>query len=241
MQPIVLRGNATPLYGFLSFLHTHLDAGDEQPRILDCGAGGAVPPLALFHQHGYLCQGIDISSEALTKANEFVQNHKFDITLEQADMRALPFADASFDAVYEHYSMCHLSKADTLKAISEMLRVIKPGGFAFFGVISDASFPIFGTEVRQGEYALNEGGHQVLHSYYADGELENLLPPCNIVQYETRKLRHRARINAITLEQWQQMYGDVHTPLTPAQWRAEFSRREELFVYEHRYYLVQKR
>jgi ubiquinone/menaquinone biosynthesis C-methylase UbiE len=32
--------------------------------------------------------------------------------------------------------MCHLSKADTARAVSEMHRVLKPGGLGFLGVIS---------------------------------------------------------------------------------------------------------
>lgn len=43
----------------------------------------------------------------------------------------MPFEAETFDYVYEHYSMCHLSKKDTALAIDEMYRVLI-GQFASF-------------------------------------------------------------------------------------------------------------
>jgi hypothetical protein len=40
---------ATPLYEFLR----QCNASPLAKKILDCGAGGARPPLSLFHHHGY--------------------------------------------------------------------------------------------------------------------------------------------------------------------------------------------
>ena len=44
------------------------------------------------------------------------------------DMRELPFADGQFDAVVSSYAIDHLRRADRPKAISEVARVLKPGG-----------------------------------------------------------------------------------------------------------------
>ncbi|WP_105385907.1 class I SAM-dependent methyltransferase [Neorhizobium alkalisoli] len=48
------------------------------------------------------------------------------VTGRQADAAALPFEDASFDAVIAMHMLYHL--ADQLAAIVEMFRVLKPGG-----------------------------------------------------------------------------------------------------------------
>lgn len=46
-----------------------------------------------------------------------------------ADARALPFADASFDAVFSHWVIHNLPNAtDRICGLDEMLRVLKPGG-----------------------------------------------------------------------------------------------------------------
>lgn len=46
------------------------------------------------------------------------------------------YDNATFDYVYEHFSLCHLDPAGTAQALSEMRRVLKPSGLAFFGVMS---------------------------------------------------------------------------------------------------------
>jgi hypothetical protein len=60
---VILRTNAIPVHGFLSFINARHPPNEMQPRvkILDCGAGGPVPPLALFHQHRFEAWGIDAS------------------------------------------------------------------------------------------------------------------------------------------------------------------------------------
>lgn len=49
------------------------------------------------------------------------------VTPQQADASALPFRDGAFDAVIAMHMLYHV--ADPAKAIAEMYRVLKPGGF----------------------------------------------------------------------------------------------------------------
>ncbi|MHA1290912.1 MAG: hypothetical protein ACTSPB_26300, partial [Candidatus Thorarchaeota archaeon] len=39
-----------------------------EKKILDCGAGGRFPPLAIFHQHGFETHGIDLSDDQIERA-----------------------------------------------------------------------------------------------------------------------------------------------------------------------------
>lgn len=50
-------------------------------------------------------------------------------TIEQADAQALPYPDATFDAVMAHYMLYHVP--DRPRALSEIRRVLKPGGMFF--------------------------------------------------------------------------------------------------------------
>jgi ubiquinone/menaquinone biosynthesis C-methylase UbiE len=49
-------------------------------------------------------------------------------TIEKADMRELPFENASFDAMVSAYAVDHLNRDGIKKALSEAARVVKPGG-----------------------------------------------------------------------------------------------------------------
>jgi SAM-dependent methyltransferase len=49
-------------------------------------------------------------------------------TIATADMRKLPFDDASFDAALSAYAVDHLSRDGSKQALAEARRVLKPGG-----------------------------------------------------------------------------------------------------------------
>jgi len=192
MVDIILRTNAIPVYGFLSTINTKHPQEGDQPRgkILDCGAGGPVPPLALFAQHGFEAWGIDISEEQLEKARQFCQEKGIKSHLETGDMRQIPFEDEMFDYVYEHYAMCHQSKQDIAQAISEMHRVLKKKGLCFLGVISMDSRPksSFGKEKAPGEFWGLQGGEKDLHTMFTDEEIEGLLADWEVISEEKRIL-----------------------------------------------------
>ncbi len=67
--------------------------------------------------------GIDLSEGMLALAKE---RAGAGVTLRQADAHALPFGDASFDAVVCTFGLCAIPDADV--AIGEMVRVLRPGG-----------------------------------------------------------------------------------------------------------------
>lgn len=49
-------------------------------------------------------------------------------SIETADMRELPFEDASFDAIVSAYAIDHLNREGSSRALMEAARVVKPGG-----------------------------------------------------------------------------------------------------------------
>lgn len=190
MTDIILRTNAIPVYGFLSTINAKHPPEEGQPRgkILDCGAGGPVPPLALFAQQGFEIWGIDISEEQLEKARLLCKENGIEAHLQSGDMREMPFENETFDYVYEHYAICHLNKQDTVKAISEMHRVLKKEGMCFLGVISTDCHPKtgFGEEKAPGEFWGMEGGKESLHSMFSDDEIEGLLADWEVISKEKR-------------------------------------------------------
>jgi len=77
--------------------------------------------------HAY---GIDISRPVVTRARAGF--HADPLRSVVADVRELPFRDASFDAIYSMGTIEHFD--ETEHAVEEMARVLKPGGRAVVGV-----------------------------------------------------------------------------------------------------------
>ena len=102
-----------------SLLQTHYHQ-DGRLQILDigCGTGAMLDDLASF---GHVV-GADFSPEAL----QFCVTRGVGADLARADVRRLPFADASFDVVTAMDIVEHID--DDKAASCEIFRVLKPGG-----------------------------------------------------------------------------------------------------------------
>lgn len=105
---------------------------NKKQRILDiaCGYGRFAIPLA---KQGYNIQGIDLSSNLLNEAKRNAKKEHLNIKFILGDMTNLPYKDNSFDATICMWSaFIELTKEqDQIKALKEMLRVLKDKGFAF--------------------------------------------------------------------------------------------------------------
>lgn len=100
----------------------------QEPSVLDLGCG-AGRDMAWLEQQGARVVGADLSAGMLTEARGIVHG-----PLVQADMRLLPFADASFNGVWCMASMLHLPKADAPLALAEIRRVLLHGGVLLLGL-----------------------------------------------------------------------------------------------------------
>jgi SAM-dependent methyltransferase len=94
-------------------------------RLLDVASGpGFVAASAA--ESGAFVIGLDFASAMV---NEARRRHPA-IEFREGDAQALPFAEASFDAVVMNFGMLHLARPD--EAIAEARRVLQPGGrYAF--------------------------------------------------------------------------------------------------------------
>ncbi len=97
-------------------------------KILDIGCGNA-RNLKPFLEKGFECTGID-SSKELIKLAKNTKKAKF----LYANAVKLPFPDASFDYVICLAVLHHLKPKNHEKALSEIKRVLKPGGKAAIAV-----------------------------------------------------------------------------------------------------------
>ena len=98
----------------LSTLHSPLSTLD-----VACGTGDMVVELL---RHGCKATGVDLSEEMLAIARRKTASANFQL----GDAEALPFADGEFDAVTCAFGVRNFVHLE--QGLSEMLRVLKPGG-----------------------------------------------------------------------------------------------------------------
>ncbi|MCP2326288.1 demethylmenaquinone methyltransferase/2-methoxy-6-polyprenyl-1,4-benzoquinol methylase [Hamadaea flava] len=107
-------------------------------RVLDLGAGTGISTVDLGRSGAYAV-GADISLGMLGVGRR-VRPH---VPLVAGDALALPFADASFDAVTISFALRNVN--DTAAALREMARVTKPGGRLVVCEFSHPTVPVFRT------------------------------------------------------------------------------------------------
>lgn len=100
-------------------------------RVLDVGCGTGVY-LKRFAAMGLEPVGVEPAPGMLETARR--DNPGLEIKLGVAT--ELPFADASFDAVTAIEVLRYLHVEDVRRSFSEMLRVLKPGGFVFVTLVN---------------------------------------------------------------------------------------------------------
>jgi len=167
---VILHRRDYPLLGFLQ----ECNKTSLEKKILDCGAGGRTPPLAIFYREGYKTFGIDISETQIKLANNFAIEHNMKFNIIKGDMRKLPYDDASFSFVFSHHTIYHMLKIDIANAMKEMTRVLRSGGLLFvnFPSVDSASYGE-GEKLGEGEYQqVERNSEKVIHSYFGDNEAD---------------------------------------------------------------------
>jgi SAM-dependent methyltransferase len=108
---------------------------------IGCGTGRLDPYLAAS---GLTPRGIDLSPEMVRVARR--DHPGFDYGV--ADLRELPFGDASLAGVVCWYSLIYLAPSDRPAAFGELARVVKPGGYLV------TAFKAGDSQVRRGGRSL---------------------------------------------------------------------------------------
>lgn len=97
---------------------------DKPKTILEVGCGfGRNIKFLKTEGVSAVITGVDISRKMIRKARKYVPQKG--ITFVQGDIRHLPFKDKSFDVVFTHGVLMHVSQTDVEVAFSELCRVAK--------------------------------------------------------------------------------------------------------------------
>lgn len=169
-------------------------------RVLDLASGAGEPAIPLARLVGPSGEVVatDLVPEMLKGARRRAKDEGLsNLRFEQADMEALPFADASFDAVTCRIGLMYAP--DPAKALSEARRVLKPGGRAaflvwgpqadntYFQVCDSVLEHVMGIEPHEGAFSPTRLGDE--------GRLAGLFRQAGFTQVEERSLRFAPKID----------------------------------------------
>lgn len=112
-------------------------APDSEDRVLDvaCGTGNAA---ILAAARGAQVTGVDIEPVLLAIARDRADTHGFDVSFQEADAAALPFADEAFSVVVSVFGVMYA--ADQFRSASELGRVCQDGGRVVLASWTPSSF-----------------------------------------------------------------------------------------------------
>jgi 2-polyprenyl-3-methyl-5-hydroxy-6-metoxy-1,4-benzoquinol methylase len=159
-------------------------------RVLDAGCGGGRHLYEAFRTDGVEVAGVDLGWDDLCKASGYLslmaRESRGRWLISRADVTKLPFAEGVFDVVVCSEVLEHVE--DSRTAVSELVRVLKPGGDLVVTV------PRFWPEricwAISSAYHHEPGGHIRI---YKKGELLRLLEAAGT---RCRRIRYRHGLHA---------------------------------------------
>ncbi|MBI4321420.1 MAG: class I SAM-dependent methyltransferase [Chloroflexi bacterium] len=98
-------------------------------RVLDLGCGTATLTILIKEMHPQAeVAGLDADPQVLQTARSKAAKAGVDIIFGQGMAFQLPYPDSSFDRVLSSLMFHHLTRENKYRAMSEVLRVLRPGG-----------------------------------------------------------------------------------------------------------------
>lgn len=164
---------STNPYNLQLWIFDHLKL-PERARILELGCGPGTLWRNNLHRipRGWDVTLSDFSPGMLGEAQRNLQESAHPFVFEVIDAQSIPFPDANFDAVIANYMLYHVP--DRPKALSEIRRVLRPGGRLYAATIGDKHLKeldelvsAFDPDVsllsddQVGDFSLENGGEQI--------------------------------------------------------------------------------
>lgn len=106
--------------------------------LLDLGAGLGRHAIH-FVKQGFCVSAIDISDYAIEYVKNWAAKEGLAINAEVGDMLSLPYGDHTFDCVFAYHVISHTDSPGIQRIISEIARVLRPGGEVYLTFCSKES------------------------------------------------------------------------------------------------------
>jgi ubiquinone/menaquinone biosynthesis C-methylase UbiE len=155
---------------------------------LGCGNGKTLVALA---RRSWRVTAVDISHQAVSLARQHPATSEVSFAI--ADAEHLPFREQVFDAVFLVHVIGHVPEKGRRAVASEVCRVLRPGGAAFFRGFSIEDMRAGkGTEVEEQTFRRGDG---IITHYFTEAEVADLFAPLTplLVRTDRWELRVRGR------------------------------------------------
>jgi len=134
---------------------------DPGTDVLDFGCGNG-RHLFLLAKRGLKPSGVEVSSEALEIARRWMGSEGYAVDLRLYDGVTLPHGDCTFDIVVSYGVLDHMRLAEAERCMSEMARVLRPGGRVCITLAAETDFRCgAGQEIEKNTFLIDsdvEGG-----------------------------------------------------------------------------------
>lgn len=175
-------------------------------RVLDVAAGNGNATLAAARRFAQVTS-TDYVQSLLDKGRERARAEGLEVSFEIADAEALPYADASFDAVLSTFGV--MFAPDHAASARELLRVTRPGGRIGLANWTPDSF--IGRLFKLiGVYVAPPAGVQPPPLWGSEAHLRQLFGPAVQMRCERRTFNFRYASPAHWIQVFRDFYGPTH-------------------------------
>ena len=176
-------------------------------RVLDVAAGNGNATLAAARR-GCIVTSTDYVGSLLERGAERARAERLEVNFQVADVEALPFADASFDAVVSTFGV--MFAPDHATSAAEMARVVRRGGR--IGLANWTPDSLIGRMFKVlGRYVLPPAGVQPPSLWGTEAHLRTLFGDAAAgVQCTSQQFVFRYRSAAHFIEVFRTWYGPVN-------------------------------
>jgi ubiquinone/menaquinone biosynthesis C-methylase UbiE len=155
--------------------HDKFDVKRPAESVLDLGCGNGRHAM-YFARQGFKASGIDVSDQAVAWANDWASREGLEVDFRVGDIRALPFADQSFDVVVSHGVLDHVPMETAQKAAAEVHRVLRPNGLFYCDLRSTEDFEYgVGEQAGLNTFVVSDGYEKgLVQHFFSRAETEEL-------------------------------------------------------------------
>lgn len=141
-------------------------------EVLDLGAGVGRNALALARK-GHRVSALDAAPTGLAVIREIATREGLAVTTHEAMMTSLPFADGSMDHVLSWNVIYHGDETVVRQSISEIARVLRPGGTFLGTMLSARRIPVEqakapGHEISRNTWVFDGEGDKTHPHYFCE-------------------------------------------------------------------------
>jgi ubiquinone/menaquinone biosynthesis C-methylase UbiE len=160
-------------YGWFPWIFDQLHLPPES-HILQLGGGTGLLWLKNLNRvpRGWDITLSDLSSGMLQEAQRNLHDRQRHFKFAVIDSQAVPFEDASFDAVIANHMLYHVP--DRTKALSEICRVLRPGGRFYASTIGQSHLRELGELMQRFDPSWDPWGEDFADSFLLENGLDQL-------------------------------------------------------------------